>query len=419
VLVEDFQQDPRVNPLSRAALPSVTGMLAVPLIAEGVPVGVMLLRWTDRRRLEPFDVDLAEALGQHAALAIRRARLIDTLRSTDERYRRVADAARATVWQWDPASEALTWEGAGPAAFGYDGEAADTIGWWHERVHPADRDRLWRSARRALEGGLGGYDLEYRFRLASGVYAWCRTVAWVVRASDSATRVFGIMMDVTALRSAEAERDQLADALSRVEERERVAMDLHDGAVQQLFGARVALAAAARSAVADPAGAIGRAEEILGAVDASLRQYMERLLTPADEGNLTETIATAVGALAEATETEITTHVDPAAAAGLSATTVVHIGYIIREAVSNALRHARARRVAIEVRRSRGQMVLTVRDDGVGFRPAATKRGRGLTNMRRRATLLAARLAISSRPDAGTTIRLTLREQAAGMGPTH
>jgi trans-aconitate 2-methyltransferase len=409
VLVEDFRRDARVNARSRAALPTVTGMIAVPLVDEGAPIGLMLVRWTDQRRMEPSDVELTEALGQHAAVAIRSARLVADLRRSSRRYRLVAEAARAMVWEWDPGSGALAWEGAGPAAYGYPEATADNVDWWNERVHPADRDRFRRTALDALASGAEGYEVGYRFRQADGAYASCRSVGWIARAGGAAPpRVLGVMMDVTALRAAEEERDRLADALVRAAERERVAMDLHDGAAQHLYGATLGLAAAELTAGADPARAIGQAQAIVVQASAALRRYMEGLLAPMDDATLEETIAGVVEELAEMAGAEITTDVDPAAATGLPTAAAEHLGYIVREAVSNALRHGRARSVAVDVGGSRGRTVLTVRDDGVGFHPPRPRPGRGLANMRRRAALLGGRLTIMSRPGEGTIVRLAV-----------
>jgi signal transduction histidine kinase len=113
---------------------------------------------------------------------------------------------------------------------------------------------------------------------------------------------------------------------------------------------------------------------------------------------------------------------------------------IAQEAITNVLRHAAAGRVAVALRRDGDALVLTVRDDGVGFDPAALRageaapeagrsaalqhtrgaggnrdtepphdgariRGLGLTGMRERAALVGGRLTIDSAPGAGTTVR--------------
>jgi signal transduction histidine kinase len=82
---------------------------------------------------------------------------------------------------------------------------------------------------------------------------------------------------------------------------------------------------------------------------------------------------------------------------------------IAQEALANAIRHANAEHVRVQLQRRDGGLVLEVADDGAGFEPdAAGLRSRrlGLTSMEERARRLRGRLAIDSAPGEGTTVRL-------------
>ncbi len=80
-----------------------------------------------------------------------------------------------------------------------------------------------------------------------------------------------------------------------------------------------------------------------------------------------------------------------------------------QEAITNAVRHARARRVEVELAFSRRDVRLTVGDDGVGFDPAAQHAGFGLLGLRERAQELGGRMEIESRPGHGTTLSFVVR----------
>jgi signal transduction histidine kinase/ligand-binding sensor domain-containing protein len=87
---------------------------------------------------------------------------------------------------------------------------------------------------------------------------------------------------------------------------------------------------------------------------------------------------------------------------------------VLKEALHNAARHARASEVRIEVTEAGGELVAEVRDDGVGFAPsdpgpAGARSGHGLRNLRERAARVGAKLAVDSAPGAGTRVRLSLR----------
>ncbi|HET9140353.1 sensor histidine kinase, partial [Actinophytocola sp.] len=79
---------------------------------------------------------------------------------------------------------------------------------------------------------------------------------------------------------------------------------------------------------------------------------------------------------------------------------------VAQEALHNALRHADATGVQVDLVGRNGVVVLAVTDDGCGFDPEATGRRLGLVSMRERARAVGGRLAVRSAPGAGTTVRL-------------
>jgi signal transduction histidine kinase len=80
---------------------------------------------------------------------------------------------------------------------------------------------------------------------------------------------------------------------------------------------------------------------------------------------------------------------------------------VLQEAVNNAVKHARARRVMVALRDGGGELQLEVVDDGVGFDPDATANGPGLglISMKERLRVVRGEMFITSRPGAGATIR--------------
>jgi signal transduction histidine kinase len=86
---------------------------------------------------------------------------------------------------------------------------------------------------------------------------------------------------------------------------------------------------------------------------------------------------------------------------------------ITQEALTNAARHARARSVEVNLLQTADDLVVTIRDDGVGFDPAAMRTPAmrrahfGLVSMGERASLAGGSLTIDSSPGAGTTVRVS------------
>jgi signal transduction histidine kinase len=87
-----------------------------------------------------------------------------------------------------------------------------------------------------------------------------------------------------------------------------------------------------------------------------------------------------------------------------------NIFLIVKEALTNTLKHAKAREVQVQARASDNQLEVIVKDDGKGFDPAVLVEGRrnGLGNMRRRAESIHGTLEVQSAPGSGTTIRLSV-----------
>jgi signal transduction histidine kinase len=102
----------------------------------------------------------------------------------------------------------------------------------------------------------------------------------------------------------------------------------------------------------------------------------------------------------------------------LSASAIVEIDRIAREAIRNCYQHGRARRVEAEIGFSKTRLRLSIRDDGIGIDPEILSKGSrdghwGLTGMRERAGRLHARIDIWSKPGAGTEVELSVPAQIA------
>ena len=198
--------------------------------------------------------------------------------------------------------------------------------------------------------------------------------------------------------------------LAVLEDRERIAKELHDGAIQALFAVGMGLQGSALLAGDDDLrGRLQHAVEELDRVIRDLRNYIfglrpgilaDRQLDQALQG-LVEEFQQRTGVLA-------ITEVDPAVAAELTGR-AADVVQLAREALSNVSRHAEAATCRVSLYRTRTARVLEVDDDGRGFDPAtATGTGQGLRNLRERAEGLGGRAEIDSTPGQGTRVRVTI-----------
>jgi signal transduction histidine kinase len=195
--------------------------------------------------------------------------------------------------------------------------------------------------------------------------------------------------------------------LGLLEERERIAKELHDGIIQSLFAVGMGLqgtALAARNA--ETRARIEHAVEQLDGVIHDLRNYIFGLRPGilADR-QLDQALHELGDAMRADTRAAVDVSVDAALAARLSGRSA-DIVQLTREALSNVARHAGASRAAVKLERRGAKAALTIEDDGAGFQPDNDAGGNGMRNMRERAAKLGGALKVTSSPGAGTTLRV-------------
>lgn len=94
--------------------------------------------------------------------------------------------------------------------------------------------------------------------------------------------------------------------------------------------------------------------------------------------------------------------------ASLTPTTVRNLQLLMQECFSNIIQHSRATEVTVRAYREGESVIVAVSDNGTGFDPAATTRGRGMDSMRTRASQMQGSLAVESTPGDGTSLKLRL-----------
>ena len=137
------------------------------------------------------------------------------MRASEERYRLLARSANESVWDWDLLTDRITWDpGTGPLLDYEFSQLGDIVGWWYERIHPADRERVMGSIDAAISEARSAWLEEYRFRRADGTYAVVHDRAHIEH-DDSGTpiRVISAMSGLTSAQGAERHLQQVLDAL--------------------------------------------------------------------------------------------------------------------------------------------------------------------------------------------------------------
>jgi signal transduction histidine kinase len=211
-----------------------------------------------------------------------------------------------------------------------------------------------------------------------------------------------------ALEYAQARRE--LERMAVLEDRERIAKELHDGVIQSLFA--VGMGLQATGAMAKDPEIDRRIEGSVNEVDRVIRDLRNYIFGLRPGILADRQLDQALRLLAEEFEakTGVVTVVDvvPDVAAEL-ASRAGDVVQLVREALSNVGRHAEATTCRITLARAGDRNVLEIDDDGTGFDPTTVSgSGQGLGNLRARAESLGGGLEIQSDPGQGTTVRAML-----------
>jgi signal transduction histidine kinase len=245
------------------------------------------------------------------------------------------------------------------------------------------------------------------------------------------TQIYIVVAALTTLflSALVAERGRSAEALAAaerregeraLEERRRIARDLHDSVSQALFSTALHTRSAVRALETDLANSLGHVRRSLDAIteltkvaQAEMRAFIfESRREGAGSG-----LVAALGKQASTLRFPSGLAIDfeaPDTPLGVDLRTEEELVAIGREALSNVAKHADARSATVRIEAGSGRVSLEVSDDGRGFDPTAARLGHyGLESMRSRARELGGDLTVASIPGTGTVVRVEVPRRSA------
>ena len=334
-------------------------------------------------------------------------RRTEALRLIARRAREVAEAELVLVLLYDEENARYTIEvvdGADPGAATMAGKLvtleADTASAFGQ-----DRFRLVEDLRSvadwpgpvpagpALAAPLTGSDMLH------GVLLVAQDAAHAAPDGDEAVLLSGFAGQAAlALERARAQEER--ELLVVLEDRERIARDLHDVVIQRLFATGMQLQALAPHTLRpEAAKRVSAAVDDLDATIRDIRRSIFELRAPVDaslRAELRETIDATAGALGFQPTLDVSGPVDSAVPDDVAP----EILAVVREALSNVARHAEASTARVSVRVADGSVTVCVEDDGVGIDPARARGG--VVNLAERANDLGGTFDVGPRDTGGT-----------------
>lgn len=203
------------------------------------------------------------------------------------------------------------------------------------------------------------------------------------------------------------------ESMARLEERDRIAMDLHDGVIQSIYAVVLQLEDVVERVERTPTAqkSIDRAINSLNSVIKDIRSYIFDLRPRVSSvEDLPEAIEQLAQGLKVNTLIEADVEVDVKVNGRLSDTQALGLYHIAQEALNNIGKHSKATRAHVKLMSDGQSLRLEVSDNGRGFAGEEDSEhvGQGIRNMRDRARTLGATLTFDSAPGRGTTIRVLM-----------
>ncbi|WP_026082277.1 AAA family ATPase [Mastigocladopsis repens] len=381
---------------------------------------------TERKQAEKLLADYHQTLEQQVAERTlllsqeiqERQRVENALRQSEEQRRLTMDFTHIGSWNWNIVENTMEWNDNHARLLGLvPSEIESSYQTWRERVHPEDIERVEQAIVEALENRTD-YEAEYRVIYPNGSIHWLvGRGQGIYNQTGQPVRMLGVILDISEQRNAALRERKRAEAASILEERNRMAREIHDTLAQSFTGIIIHARSAERKITVDPEKAQAYLAQVQNLARTGLteaRRSVEALRRPylLENNDLLSAFKHLTTQLESSTGTIIICE-----AIGIPyplpcevENNLLRIG---QEALTNALKYAKATEIRVELIYQSMQCILRIKDNGQGFTidRDSSHNGFGLLGMAERADRIGAQLQIQSTPGQGTEIVVSVNQE--------
>ena len=382
--------------------------MAVYLFAALLVSAIRNLTDTLERRVKERTMALEREIGE-------RKQMEEQLRKTMQQFRQMAENITDAFWMREagdmrmvyvsPAYE-LIW--GRPCRALYQAPTA-----WLDAIHAEDREQVGRIMNNLQR--VGEYNQEYRIVRPDGSMRRIRERAFPIRdGSGKVVRIVGIAEDITERHRLEREILEISDR-----EQARIGQDLHDGLCQKLVSAAFDSNSLEQKLGIRLLPEVRDAQQIAEVLDDAITEAraLARGLFPVQLEADGLTVALEQLAASVTARARVNCRLEcPGPVSVRHNVVATHLYRIAQEAVNNAIKHARAESIIIELSAEDDRLQLTITDDGAGI-PASrgTGGGMGLHIMNYRARTIGGSFRLDRGPNGGTVVSCSAPQQTAGI----
>ncbi|BAZ70972.1 serine/threonine protein kinase and signal transduction histidine kinase with GAF and PAS/PAC sensor (plasmid) [Fischerella sp. NIES-4106] len=422
VTVEDmeFRHSERIIPISVSSTPvfDETGKIIYAIAAfQDISERQAALR--ERKQAEKLLADYNQTLQQQVIERTillsqeieERKRVENALRQSEEQRRLTMDLTNIGSWDWNIVEDTMEWNDNHVRLLGLvANEVESSYQAWRDRVHPEDIERVEQAVTESLATHTD-YEAEYRVIHPDNSIHWLvGRGRGIYNQAGQPVRMLGVLFDISERRNAALRERKRAEEALVIEERNRMAREIHDTLAQAFTGIIIHSRSASGKLTTDAEKAqthLTQAQELARSGLTEARRSVEALRRPylLENGHLYYALARLATEMRLLADTRIVCEAN-GTAYPLPTEVENNLLRIGQEALTNAIKYATASEIRIELIYESNHCLLRVKDDGKGFEVGSipSSGGFGLLGMSERAKHIGAQLTLQSQPGQGTEI---------------
>ncbi|MBD2124652.1 PAS domain-containing protein, partial [Trichocoleus sp. FACHB-262] len=376
---------------------------------------------TERKKAEQLLADYNRTLEQQVAERTvllsqeieERQRIETALRQSEEQRRLTMDFSYIGSWNWNITENTVDWDDNHVRLLGLvPNEVESSYQAWRDRVHPEDIDWVEQAIETALETRTD-FEAEYRVIYPDGSIHWLVARGrGIYDTTGQPVQMLGVILDISERREAALRERKRAEEASVLEERNRMAREIHDTLAQAFTGILLHVGSVTQMLADDSGSAqiyLERLEKIDELARTGLAEARRSVVALRPQLLEASTLQSALHRLViqmQSTTKTALIYESKGVVYSLSPEVENHLLRIGQEALTNAIKYANASKILVELVYDDAQCLLRVQDDGQGFGVGSISSlgGFGLLGMSERAERIGAHLSIQSQPGQGTEI---------------
>ena len=348
-------------------------------------------------------------------------KLMDSLQENKEmlrKYRAVMNATKEGIYEYDIKTETAKLSDNIKEILGEEATVKENgLEYWTKHIHPEDRQKVLEEIQKAYTPGQNFWQGEYRFFTSDKKYKEVLHRIYVLKDKEQQPySVIGALQDISEQRQLQREyhaqqlknKTEITRNIIKAEERERNrwAEELHDN-IAQTLGVVKLYVGMITSQPEKEKEMIQKTTELVEQSLTEIRQLSANLKSPVfnDEG-LKEAIQNLLANIRRVKEMKFSLEIDDAACNRyLNDEQKLMIYRIVQEQLNNIIKYSDAQNVTIRIDIDHPQVIVSIKDDGVGFETDKLESGIGLKNIRGRLNLFNGNLEVISAPGKGCELR--------------